>query len=78
MRDLESPPEDRGDVTLGTIVRREFLSNILTFRFAIGLIIYLALMVICTYISTFDIALLILQVVVLFMCAYVAFLHRQV
>ena len=39
---------------LTIIIRREFLSNILTFRFAIGLIIYLALMVICTYISTED------------------------
>jgi ABC-type transport system involved in multi-copper enzyme maturation permease subunit len=39
---------------LTVIIRREFLSNILTFRFAIGLIIYLALMVVCTYISTED------------------------
>jgi len=39
---------------LTIIIRREFLSNILTFRFAIGLIIYLALMVVCTYISTED------------------------
>jgi len=39
---------------LASIIRREFLSNILTSRFAIGLIVYLALMVVCTYISIED------------------------